>query len=340
MLFLFKPVLREENSNMNLITRIRRWFNAPPVSEETAVKVEKESLEDVPEKETTVVFADKPCKELEAAIIPQEAVTAPLASGVFNVGWITDIGQVRDHNEDGLFIFMAEQQSANAIPAFGLFVLADGMGGHQAGELASTLASRVVAEHLLAQVYLPLLRGDERLSTQPSLTELLTEAIAAANRAVHRDLPDSGTTLTCGLILGQRLFIGHVGDSRAYLRRVTGENRLLTQDHSMVNKLVEIGQLTPAEAAVHPQRNMLYRAVGQGTALDVDVLTLPLYAGDQLLLCSDGLWGEVPAVEMWRLIARAATPTEACVALKQTANEVGGKDNITAILIEIQECAW
>ncbi len=325
---------------MDLITRIRRWFTVAPVSEEADSKVKEESSEDVTEGKITASSEDEPCKELEAGAVPQAAATASLVSGVFNAGWITDVGQVRDHNEDGLFIFMSEQQSVNAIPTFGLFVLADGMGGHQAGELASTLASRVVAEHLLAQVYLPLLRGDERLSTQLSLTELMTEAIVAANRAVHRDLPDSGTTLTCGLILGRRLFIGHVGDSRAYLRRATGETSLLTRDHSMVSKLVEIGQLTIAEAAVHPQRNMLYRAVGQGVALDVDVLTFPLYAGDQLLLCSDGLWGEVPAVEMWQLIDRVSTPAEACVALKQAANEAGGKDNITAILVEIQECLW
>ncbi|MCD4737713.1 MAG: hypothetical protein K8R89_00430, partial [Anaerolineae bacterium] len=132
---------------MDLITRIRRWFTVAPVSEEADFKVKAESTGDATEGKTTVTSEDEPCKELEAGAVPQAAATASLVSGVFNAGWITDVGQVRDHNEDGLFIFVSEQQSVNAIPTFGLFILADGMGGHQAGELASTLASRVVAEH-------------------------------------------------------------------------------------------------------------------------------------------------------------------------------------------------
>ncbi len=258
------------------------------------------------------------------------------ASGIFNAGWITDVGQVRDHNEDGLFVFISEQQSNEALPPFGLFVLADGMGGHQAGEAASALASRVVTEHLISKVYLSLLGGAQRLSTQPSLTEVVAEAVSLANRAVNRSLPGSGTTLTCGMVLGSRLFVGHVGDSRAYLRRAAGEIRLLTHDHSMVGKLVEIGQLTPEEAAVHPQRNMLYRAVGQGGALDVDVVTYALHKNDQLLLCSDGLWGVLSDERIWQIIEAAPSPSIGCARLVEAANEAGGNDNITVILVEIQ----
>lgn len=326
---------------MGLMARLRSWLGVVAIPEVTDPEPDGKSAEATESESVAIVSGNELDEEPEMeAVEASEEASVPLVSGAFNAGWITNVGQVREHNEDGLFVFTAEQQSANAIPAFGLFVLADGMGGHQAGELASALAARIVAEYLLSQVYLPLLGGDERLSTQSPLTELMTEAVVAANRAVHRDLPDSGTTLTCGLIVGQRLFIGHVGDSRAYLWRATGEQRLLTTDHSMVNKLVEIGQLTLAEAAVHPQRNMLYRAVGQGASLDVDVLTIPLYAGDQLLFCSDGLWGEVPEAEIWQLIAAADTPTAACIALEQAANAVGGKDNITAILVEMQENLW
>jgi len=257
-------------------------------------------------------------------------------SGVFGVGWITDVGKVRGHNEDGLFVFVSEQEGADVLPPFGLFVLADGMGGHQAGEIASSLASRTVTAHLLSEVYISLLRGEERLSTQPSLAEVITSAINAANRAVNHRLPGSGTTLTCGMVLGTRLFIGHVGDSRAYLRSADGEIRHLTTDHSMVSKLVEIGQLTPEEAAVHPQRNMLYRAVGQGTALEVDVMSFSLQRNDQLLRCSDGLWGLLSDEEMWQIIDASSDPTEACQRLADAANAAGGNDNITAILVEIQ----
>jgi serine/threonine protein phosphatase PrpC len=265
-----------------------------------------------------------------------EGIEESAASGAFRVGWITDTGMVRDHNEDGLFVFVSEQESAESVPPFGLFVLADGMGGHKSGELASAMASRTVAAHLLSQVYLSLLQGEERVSTQPSLTEVLAEAITAANRAVNLSLPGSGTTLTCGMILGSRLFIGHVGDSRAYLRSAEGEIRLLTNDHSMVNKLVEIGQLTKEEAAVHPQRNMLYRAVGQGAALDVDVVSYSLHSYDQIFLCSDGLWGLLSDEEIWDVILSAPDPTQACARLTEAANAAGGNDNITAILVEVR----
>ncbi len=296
-----------------------------------------------PEAEDTRASTAPSPSEAEAPASPVEAPVANVpepeevsSSGAFRVGWITDVGQVRSHNEDGLFVFTSEQEGAELLPAFGLFVLADGMGGHQAGEIASSTASRTVVMHLLSEVYLSLLRGEERISTQPSLTEVVAEAITAANRAVNLRLPGSGTTLTCGMVLGSRLFIGHVGDSRAYLRSRTGEVRRLTNDHSMVNKLVEIGQLTPEEAASHPQRNMLYRAVGQGAALDVDVISLSLQLRDQLFLCSDGLWGILSEEEMWRLIDTSSTPAQACKRLAEAANTAGGNDNISVILIEIQ----
>ncbi len=279
---------------------------------------------------------EEPAAEAEPTSPDAEGVEEFAASGTFRVGWITNTGMVRDHNEDGLFVFISEQESAESVPPFGLFVLADGMGGHKSGELASALASRTVAAHLLSQVYLSLLQGEERISTQPSLTEVLAEAITAANRAVNLSLPGSGTTLTCGMILGSRLFIGHVGDSRAYLRSAEGEIRLLTNDHSMVNKLVEIGQLTKEEAAVHPQRNMLYRAVGQGAALDVDVVSCSLHSHDQIFLCSDGLWGLLSDEEIWDVIQSAPNPTQACACLTEAANAAGGNDNITAILVEVQ----
>ncbi len=276
----------------------------------------------------------------ETPIIETLSDVAPRAStwvsSTFGLGWITEVGKVRTHNEDGLFVFVSEQEGMEVLPPFGLFVLADGMGGHQAGEFASSLASRAVTAYLLSEVYLSLLQGEERVSTQPSLTEVMKAAINAANRSVNHQLPGSGTTLTCGMVLGTRLFIGHVGDSRAYLRSKDGEVRHLTKDHSMVSKLVEIGQLTPKEAAVHPQRNMLYRAVGQGAALEVDVVSLSLHQHDQILLCSDGLWGLLSKEKMWHVIDTSPDPAEACQRLADAANAAGGNDNISAILIEIQ----
>jgi serine/threonine protein phosphatase PrpC len=258
-----------------------------------------------------------------------------VASGFFSCGWITDVGRVRGHNEDALYVFSGEQEADNGVSPFGLFVLADGMGGHQSGEIASSLALKVSAHQLISQVYLPLLAGMDRGSDQPSLTDVVREAVTRANRAVTQGFPGSGCTLTSAMILGDRLFIGHVGDSRAYLLRENQHPNQLTKDHSLVSRLQEMGQLTAEEAAVHPQRNVLYRAIGQGGALEVDVLTYALEPGDRLLLCSDGLWGAIDDDRLWRIIQESSTPQEACGRLVEAANAAGGHDNITVVLVEV-----
>jgi PPM family protein phosphatase len=257
------------------------------------------------------------------------------ASGIFSAGWCTDVGRVRNHNEDALYVLSGEQEASNAVPPFGLFMLADGMGGHQSGEIASALALRVAASWLLSHVYFPLVDGTDRGANQPSLTDIVREAISQANRVVTRDYPGSGSTLTCGMILGDRLFMGHVGDSRAYLLRSGQPARQLTKDHSLVNRLMEMGQLTEEEAAVHPQRNVLYRAIGQGATLEIDVFTYALEPGDLLLLCSDGLWGAISEAEIWRLVQEAPAPQQACAQLVAAANAAGGNDNISVVLVEI-----
>ena len=288
---------------------------------------EEAAEEEVAASEEEVAEAtDKLVEEIEAT---------SLCPGMFCAGWMTDVGRVRGHNEDAIFVFIGEQEADNAMPPFGAFILADGMGGHQGGELASALAVRESANHLMSEVYLPLLSGDEREGDQPSLTEILREAIVKANRVVTQSLPGSGSTLTCGVVVGDRLFIGHVGDSRAYLQQEDEDPQLLTHDHSLVNRLLEMGQLTEEEAAVHPQRNVLYRAIGQGGTLDVDVHSYPLQGKSRLLLCSDGLWGLLEEPELWALIEGASTPQAACQALVESANNAGGTDNISVILVEI-----
>ncbi len=272
-----------------------------------------------------------------AEVAPEPVVAlqrAWQASGIFSVGWRTDVGRVRNHNEDALFVLSGEQEASNAAPPFGLFMVADGMGGHQSGEMASALALRVAASWLLAHIYFPLVDDTDRGADQPSLTDVVREAVLQANRVVTRDFPGSGSTLTCGMVLGDRLFVGHVGDSRAYLLRVGQPARQLTKDHSLVSRLMEMGQLTEEEAAVHPQRNVVYRAIGQGPTLEVDVLTYALEPGDRLLLCSDGLWGLVAEAEIWRLIQEAASPQQTCAQLVEAANAAGGNDNITVVLVE------
>ena len=249
------------------------------------------------------------------------------------LGCASDVGQVRHHNEDVLLTLETSQLGDQAIDTLGWFALADGMGGHQSGEKASALAVRVVTHSLLTEILRPYLFNEPRDASQPSLSEALVNAVQAANKAVHAQVPDGGTTLTCALVLGSRLYLAHVGDSRAYL--FAGDKlRQITRDHSLVDRLVELGQISSDEALNHPQRNVLYRAVGQGEALEVDTYVESLPSTYRLLLCCDGLWGMVGDDQLAQVIRSAPTPQEACDRLVELANAAGGKDNITVAVVE------
>jgi len=133
------------------------------------------------------------------------------------------------------------------------------------------------------------------------------------------------------------MIISHVGDSRVYVIDMNGIMRPLTRDHSLVKRLEELGQLTPEEAAIHPQRNVLYRALGQGEPFDPEIITTPLPQPGYLLICSDGLWGVVPNEELGKIIINANTPHQACREMVDAANDAGGPDNITAILVRLPD---
>jgi protein phosphatase len=249
------------------------------------------------------------------------------------VGYLSDVGLMRPHNEDASLVVESVFEGDQTAETVGLFIVADGMGGHQAGEVASALATRIAAGCLMQQVYIPYLRQAAHQSDQLPLAEALQQAVEAANQAVHAQVPGSGTTLTCALVIDARVYLAHVGDSRAYLY-YNRELKQLTRDHSYVDKLVELGQISVEEAAVHPQRNVLYRAVGQGDHLEIDVRFEDLPQGGRLLLCSDGLWGMLSDSVIQAVLASARTPQDACQELIAAANEAGGRDNITAVVIE------
>lgn len=252
-------------------------------------------------------------------------------SSTLEVGWITDTGRVRDHNEDAALVIVAGHEGKGAPPPFGLLIVADGMGGHRAGEDASSVAVRVAGHQIAQQSYLPSLLSDERDARQPALTEILTQAVQAANEAVARDVPGGGTTLICALILGTQAYVAHVGDSRAYVLSADGLEQM-TRDHSIVDRLVQAGDLTPEEALEHPQRNVLYRAVGQSGTLEVDTHVRKVPAGAYLLICSDGLWNSLTGEEIVSLVRDASSPQRACETLVHAANDAGGRDNITVVL--------
>jgi protein phosphatase len=244
------------------------------------------------------------------------------------------VGRQREHNEDSLLAITSTLAGNSSNVPFGLYVVADGMGGHQYGEVASNAAVRVIAGQIMRKFHtylfaMPTQQPDE------SLQEIMEQAIKDAHGTVQTDAPGSGTTVTAALVLGQQVTIGHVGDSRAYAIHQAGRVEQLTHDHSLVRRLEELGHLNKEEAASFPHRNVLIRALGQGESLDVDVFTIPFPHGSTLMLCTDGLWGVVSEEGILRSITEAPTLQRACHNLVAAANAAGGPDNISVVLVQM-----
>jgi serine/threonine protein phosphatase PrpC len=252
-------------------------------------------------------------------------------------GQASDVGQVRDNNQDACLTMVITPELTGGPPPIGVFIVADGMGGHHDGELASAIAVQTIARHIVDDVIGPHIDGSsERSSDQMTIPEVLAEAMSAANQAVQQRVPDGGTTATCAIVRGDLAYIAHVGDSRAYLIS-DGNMELITRDHSLVRRLQELGRLTSEEAEVHPQRNVLYRALGQGDTMDTDAATRRLPPGSRLLLCSDGMWGVVGDDRIAAILDEVDSPQEACNLMVEEANARGGPDNITAVLMQMPD---
>jgi serine/threonine protein phosphatase PrpC len=282
--------------------------------------------EEIPTVPTPIIAAEE---RLPAA---PERTRADLPQ--FVVGYAQSLGKQRDHNEDALFTLTTNLGSDQTYIPLGLYIVADGMGGHKHGEIASSLAVRVISGQVIRKVFTSLLSPKPQPPDE-SLQEIMQESVQEAHRAIIRTAPGAGTTATAILILEKQMTLAHVGDSRGYAITLEGEMQILTRDHSLVMRMMELGQLTAAEAAVHPQRNVLYRALGQGEIFSPDTSTFPLPDSGYILLCSDGLWGVVPESEISHIIASTPDPQQACQMLVDAANEAGGPDNITAILVRL-----
>ena len=252
------------------------------------------------------------------------------------VGCAQSVGMQRDHNEDSLLTLTTTLSSEDNNMPFGLYIVADGMGGHQHGELASATAVRVLGAYAIGELYSPLF-SPHPTPPSTSIQEIMDEGVQAAHREILREVQGGGTTLTAIIIRGGQMTIAHVGDSRAYTVSEDGQVEVLTRDHSLVQRLVELGQITDEEAAVHPQKNVLYRALGQGEPFSPDIRTIPTPQHGYLLICSDGLWGVVPEEQIIKIILESENPQDACSALVAAANEAGGPDNITAILVHLPD---
>jgi serine/threonine protein phosphatase PrpC len=245
-----------------------------------------------------------------------------------------DIGRVREINQDSVFAMLTTLPREGSDLSVGLFIVADGMGGHQGGEVASRLAIRTIVHQVLSQLVLPAL--DDTMST--ALQPLMVSAVQAANQAIWDTAQaigtDMGTTCTAALLVGHGLYIAHVGDSRAYLYE-PGGLRQITSDHSTVGRLIQLGQLEPSEAREHPLRNQLYRTVGQQPQVMVDFVYQPVGVSSHLLLCSDGLWGMVEDPLLAQALARSPWPQDSCNELIALANLAGGEDNISAVVVSL-----
>ncbi len=244
------------------------------------------------------------------------------------------VGKQRELNEDSLFALTATMAGNSGNLPFGLYIVADGMGGHQFGEVASNAAIRSVAGYIIKKFH-PFLFNIKPDTMEESFQEIMQAAVRDAQRAIQKEAPGSGTTLTAALIVGQQITIAHVGDSRAYFIHPDGRVEPITRDHSLVKRLEELGHITPEEAANYPHRNVLYRALGQGEILDPDIFTIGFPQPGYLMICSDGLWGVITEQDLIRAINEAPNLQRACQNLVNAANAAGGPDNISVILAQL-----
>ena len=247
---------------------------------------------------------------------------------------ICHVGSVRERNDDSCLVFESQVGGHFKMMPFGLYIVADGMGGHANGHLASKMASRVASHEIIENIYLPLLQDVDGGSPTP-IQEVLVNAGQKANTAVYEiDIEsDSGTTLTAALLLGRRLYALHVGDSRAYIF-TDGELEQITTDHSLVQRLQEVGQLTEEEAAFYQYRHVLLRAVGQADEVDIDTYMRRLPKNGRLLLCSDGLCSMINDREIHAIMAKEEELEQTAEELFTAAMTAGGHDNVTVILVD------
>lgn len=248
---------------------------------------------------------------------------------------LRDIGQLRTSNQDNVFTLTTVLPRGNGERlSVGLFAVADGMGGHDDGEMASYLAIQSAVRFLFSHFLLPTL--DDNL--MDDIQSLMRAALEEANRVIWEYATqhdsDMGTTCSIALLMEKILFIAHVGDTRIYL--VEGDHiRLLTTDHSAVGRLIELGHLPPSAARDNPLRNQLYRTIGQQQNITVDFGYYPVGESSHLLLCSDGLWGCLSEEEILSSIHHFPCPHQICRELIDTANNNGGDDNISAIVVTL-----
>ncbi len=289
------------------------------------------AVKDKTKTQPSPVYRPDPSKTVPARSVG-EVTTLPASgrrpAGIkWRIAGLTDTGLKRELNEDNLLL--AEAEMAEGSP-YGLYLVADGMGGHQGGDIASQLIVDTVRQHF----------EHSPLSYETPFNDWLTGAVLAANESVIAHQQDRtqekkmGSTLVVALVTEGQAHIANVGDSRAY--HVTTEGiEQISVDHSLVERLVQMGQLTREEARTHSKKNVIYNTIGDKPNPEIGLYHLLLHPGDRLLLCSDGLSGMLPDADILAISRRQPDTVAACKALVEAALTAGGEDNITVVLIQV-----
>ena len=278
----------------------------------------------------------QPVVSLKGNLLP---LRQGLTESVLVIGSQTDIGIQRETNEDNLWVQNLSYRSLDGYVPLGLFIVADGMGGAEAGEVASKIVIQTIADALLPNLIA--LRDCTEDDHSEDLLPEIKDAIISANQEIiaqTEKIPfwrGMGSTVTLAVIVGMRAYIGHVGDSRLYLVNKKGIHQKTT-DHSIVSRLLQIGTITPEEAETHPQREVLLKAVGARRDIEPDTFSFPIEQGDTLLFCSDGLTKYQQDSEIHKIVMDASSPQQVCDSLINHTNLCGGEDNITLITIHLR----
>ncbi|WP_269822439.1 PP2C family protein-serine/threonine phosphatase [Dictyobacter vulcani] len=247
-------------------------------------------------------------------------------------------------NEDSTMTLVLERVHESIASPAGIFVVADGMGGHANGQGASRATIALIAERVTRELLLAPLQteksGEEAPKTDDeTYKEILRGAVEDANTTLcqinQKDKSDMGSTLTGFMIVGDHAYIFNVGDSRTYMLR---DEKLyqLTNDHSLVGQLVAGGLIEPDDVYTHPQRNQIFRSIGDKQNVQVDLFTQQIHPGDILLSCSDGLWEMIRDPQIAEILNHAPDPQSACAQLIETANTNGGEDNVSAVVVFVR----
>ena len=334
---------QEQADDMRALTTLLEALTATPrttkrlAEQEAEQQIAEPGLEDVLRAVRTGEIAnlDALIEQLDMLLAERTRPT-PLRA---RVGALSHVGMVREIDEDSLLTLQLGTDQNSQGRTWGLYIVADGMGGHSAGEIASGLAIRGAAELVMRAYLTPTLETDAE-DDKEQMQEIVRKAILQANEYVMREGRargnDMGTTITMALVAGDRAVIGNVGDSRTYLLH-DGALRRISKDHSLVMRLVELGQIGEDDIYTHPQRNAVLRSLGDKPDVEVDVFTERLKPGDTLFLCSDGQWEMTRDGQMAEIIGVHDDPQAACEALIAAANEAGGEDNITSVLVRFEQ---